>query len=159
MPRLNRITFYLLLFWWVILSAGCRAPHVSRQDGYGNTVAWNRNIAHGRDDWLAEARKRFANPFIVVVHGDTSDGKHWWIAPDNKGAKANIEAVGLILHSLMPDRDVVFVSCNAAGLTPHLPKRVWFARKAVWSEPEGASIIPPDDDCVADIWAFVEGKE
>jgi hypothetical protein len=123
-----------------------------------DTLAWSRNIAHGQKAWLTEARKRFSDPFVFVVHGDTHDGKSWWCAPDDAAAEANITAVGKLLHDLMPDRDVVLVSCDTKGVVPRLPKRVWAARRTVWSAPRSACLFPPPDNVCSSIFEFVEGE-
>jgi hypothetical protein len=165
-PRrtLSDASFWLFAAWWVCLSQGCGAPspshRPSRSDAYGNTLCWSGNIAHGRDEWLAEARTRFKDPFVFVCHGNTEDGKTWWAASDDKYVTADIEAVGKLLHDLMPDRDVVLISCNDKAITPRLPKRVWYSPKRnVWSRPAWACIFEPPPNVATDIWEFREGSE
>jgi hypothetical protein len=156
-PRrtLSDAIFLALVAGWLCLS-GCRSP-VTRADITTDTLAWSANIDSGRDEWLAEARKRFDNPFVFVVHGDTDDGKNWWVAADDKSRRANIEAIGGLLHSLMPDRDIVLISCNERGLTPKLPKRVWYVRRNCWSYPRGSSWLSAPKHVADTIWEFQEG--
>ena len=153
--NLSATTFCLMALWWFAL-AGCTA-HIPRREVEADTLAWNKNIASGRAAWLEEARKRFPDPFVFVCHGDSS-GKDWRAAPDRRYLNTDVETIGWLLHSLMPDRDVVLVCCNEMGLKPRLPRRVWYSDcGSVWSEPG------PDDRWygwgIGSIFEFVEGSE
>lgn len=148
--------FLALCVWWALLAGGCCSAK-TRADVSANTLSWNRNIAWGRQAWLKEARTRFADPFVMVMHGDSS-GKDWRAAPDRKFCNADVESVGWLLHGLMPDRDVVLVCCNSEGIKPRLPKRVWYSPKGpVWSDPG-----PDDRWCgwgIGSVFELVEGTE
>lgn len=160
---MSRARYSDLIFWlwtacWIAYCAfGCApAPYrAGRCDR--DYLAWSANISQGQGPWLAKARRRFRDPFVFVCHGDTSDGMSWWVAPDDRRAEGNIEIVGKLLHEMLPQRDVVLVSCNAAGVKPHLPRRVWYSTTTVWSLPQSAYPLPVPNWACGSIWDFVEG--
>jgi hypothetical protein len=168
-PRLVRSGSRLasdLIFWlwfaaWLShCTFGCSSPPYGTA---GHSASLNRNLRHAPDPWLREARKRFKDPFVFVVHGESLGGL-WWIDADEDAVSANISAVGYVLHAAMPNRDVVLISCNAGAVRPKLPKRVWYCPTSeVWAV--------PGDDCryhpfkrdwewyAGSIWDFVEGED
>jgi hypothetical protein len=144
--------------WFAVV--GCSKPPVGEIDRPRlDYLCWSKNLRWGNAEWLEEARTRFKDPFVFTVHGNTNR-PDWRIAPDKKYVNADIECVGWLLHSLMPDRDVVLISCNSDGRKPRLPRRVWYADRTVAARPWWAwELGPPFPDDVGCIWQFQEGTE
>jgi hypothetical protein len=111
--------------------------------------------------WLREARKRFKDPVVVLVHGGyDSDKRNWCAVPDAPRQKITMSAVAWVLHNLYPDQDIVLVACNEFGYDLNVP-RVWYAKTLVWQTPD-ADVQPNrphevevNKGNVGTIWEFV----
>lgn len=95
--------------------------------------------------WLTEAKKRFANPIIVICHGGYNSSGEWCVYPEiklPKGAVASFyipektEVFANDLHKLYPLNEIILVVCNEKGLTPfHIPN-VYYFRQSAWKVPD-----------------------
>ena len=124
---------------------------------------WSGIVAlDGRKDasreWKLEAQKRFKDPVIVTVHGQTLHGE-WYCFPRPPHDPIRVETLARAMHALYPKNDVVLVCCNEDGHAIHIP-HVWNARHKLWVRPD-AVLFPWERTQragrapVGDIWQFV----
>ncbi len=119
----------------------------------------NADIDFGRAAWEMEAAKRFPAPVVFVAHGYLSTDGVWMARPDSYPQDLPVESLAFLLHDLYPDRDIVLIVCNVAGVVPKLPPHVWYARNRVWAVPNGwnQSDERQGKRGVGSIWEF-EGR-
>jgi hypothetical protein len=111
---------------------------------------WAKDISWGRAAWVQEARKRFDNPFVFVVHGASEWGV-WTAYPDEPRRRRPVETLAWDLHLRYPNRPIVLVCCNKAGATISVPN-VWYAKAIVRARPNDP--FKPQGQ-VDSIWQFV----
>ena len=127
------------------------------------------------EQWLEEARTRFANPVIFICHGQSEWGvdqwgettKTWWVYPDKPRRKQSANEVVRTLKNMYPNRDVVMVVCNPHGHKPVMAG-VWIALHDVWVVPDFYTMmapglshreIYPGVDAVGSIHEMIEGQK
>lgn len=98
-----------------------------------------------------EARSKFARSVVVHVHGYAKDGV-WMCGPD-QGPPMPVEGVVRLLKHIYPDRRIVLVVCNEAGI-PLRVANVSYGTRIVWSIPHF-----PSTQGVGCIEQMEEGKE
>lgn len=151
---MNRLPFILLL-----IATGCAAePHEVSTAPLNATASCTELIlspdvySYG-DTWLIEARTRFPDPFIVYCHGGSDYGQ-WWLSPRGHRDFATVESIAIVLHAMMPNRDIVFIACNQGGEPLNVP-RCWHARRIVSSVPQSGTRLPVCPFWCASIGEFV----
>jgi hypothetical protein len=141
-----------ILILLLLATAGC-SPSESPIPATRNQLVLSSDLGQG-NPWLKEAKKRFGeNVFLLYCHGGPAgdpDGR-WWLSPQYGPGLAPTHGVAVILHALMPDRDIVFISCNEAGSSLGVA-RCYYCRRKVLSRPE---YNPEYPDCAWSIWEFV----
>jgi len=155
MKRLVLVGLFCLALTGLTGCAALRAP-------VADEPTWDMLSANGTKDaslqWQAEARKRFAAPVVVAVHGHVVDGE-WYCFPRRGHDPMPVEMLARTMHALYPENDVVLICCNEEGHEIHVP-HVWYARSKVWIRPTGA-VTPTEryaratSKNVGDIWKFV----
>jgi hypothetical protein len=108
---------------WVIWNAPGQAP-------------WR---AYHATAWLAEARTRWPDPFIICCHG-LGVADLWVFARENADGTPQFvlvdDAVRGELERLPAARDVILVTCNTDGFElTGMDARVKYSRRSVWQSP------------------------
>jgi hypothetical protein len=129
-------------------------------------INWSSDgpLVAGFNFWRTEARRRFDNPFLFVCHG-ADYGKcyphpsNWQACPKIDGMPGLLDedSIAWTLHSLMPNRDIVFISCNPHKLKLTAPRCWYYPKGNVWSHPYWSTPSKVPCDTAACIWEFVEG--
>ena len=148
--------------------AGCMSATPQRLSGPSTQPAgemsWVRfdNVDVNRE-WYGEASKRLADPIIFSCHGGMRDGI-WVTCPDKPRVPVPVEDVARTLSNLYPNRNIVLICCNPAGVELDVPN-VWYARSDVWCRPDALCSGPLDHETkrgegdAGSIWEFVtQGK-
>jgi hypothetical protein len=124
-------------------------------------LVWSEDIDHSCNGWVREAQTRFPHPFVFICHGLEDSDKVWTLNPDNRTTGTDTETVAWVLSTMMPDRDIVLITCNQHGLRlKNPPPNVWYSTGPVWSKPRrfcGPQEQPPDRH-TSSIWEFVNGS-
>lgn len=119
----------------LLLLAGCVTAPLPQ----GREVVLNQNLQWASDAWLREARTRFDDPIVVLVHGGTLAGE-WFAFPDD-GPPIHVEAMARLLHKLYGStRPIVLITCNQDALPLNVPNTfyaTWVvqnppAERAIW---------------------------
>lgn len=103
-------------------------------------IVLSKETAYGGKYWLAEARKRFPNPIVVIGHGEEfknqkpEDKIPFWFQKSPAGT-ITVSTLARALHHCFPDRDIVLVICNPDGHSLDVD-RVWYAKTNVWVVPD-----------------------
>jgi hypothetical protein len=174
-----------LAFWAAVLAylmAGCQEARPTggkplESPVTGTHLVWGKSIGAGVEFWEAEASNRFKKPYVFVCHGSKSAPHNGvWVCVPDEGIKtygktsdeneyyesprpdSNEDTVAWVLHDLMPDRDIVFISCNPNKLKITAPRVWYYPNGSVWSYPWWAANRKAPPGVADSIYQFVEGK-
>lgn len=93
--------------------------------------------------WLQEAKTRFEDPVLVIVHGaNENDGDRWTavhtddLDGDGSRAASYVDDLADAFRRMYPHSTIVFVVCNPHGVTLDKPNTA-YARDDVWMRPDG----------------------
>lgn len=113
--------------------------------------------------WAIEAQSRFERPVLIAGHGGVTHGE-WSVSADDvqeTGTIRNlppypVEWIIKIVRLHFPDRPIVLIICNPAGIKLHGHPNVWYARDDIWVVPDRFSPVERKGATVGSIQEFVE---
>lgn len=144
----------ILLIFLAALFTGCAAmpsqlPATRKPLPKVITLVWSRDFNPSAvAAWEAQIVHRWPDRNIAVVfcHG-TDDGHPWRLAPDAPLSRMPVENAAAMLHTILPGRLVVIISCNKSAADLKTPD-VAFARNRVWIRPGPDVRHSLDDDAI-----------